>query len=216
MLKIDMHVHTCFSRDGYGAIEDLFEAILTRGLDGLAITDHDTTTGALLALELATEEYPDLVVIPGEEITTQFGHLLAFGIKKTIEPGLHPLEAIKKVKKQKGLVAVPHPFHLFRHGLWGFKKYHVDAVEVYNAKYIIGLGNYMARRLNFRLNLPEIGGSDSHNPDMVGFGFTLVDAEPDARKILRAIQEGKSTAAGEKIPVGVYINHIKKRVEAHG
>ena len=64
-----------------------------------------------------------------------------------------------------------------------------------------------------RLSIPETGGSDSHNPEMIGYGFTEIDSKRDYLSVLEALKNGLSRASGERIPVGVYLDHVKKRVQ---
>ena len=75
MLTCDLHVHTNYSRDGESSIEDIIRRAEFIGLDAIAITDHDTIAGARAALKIST----NVIVIPGIEISTKQGHLIALG-----------------------------------------------------------------------------------------------------------------------------------------
>ncbi|HDN01715.1 MAG TPA: PHP domain-containing protein, partial [Candidatus Bathyarchaeota archaeon] len=79
MLKIDMHVHTWYS-DSSASVDEVIEAAKRRGLDGVAITDHNVIDGALEA----ERKSDGLIIIPGEEISTLHGELLALGIRKAV------------------------------------------------------------------------------------------------------------------------------------
>ena len=95
MLRFDLHVHTNYSRDGQSTVEEILKAAKAKGLDGVAITDHNTTAGARYALEVCDRVAPGLLVIPGEEISTRSGHLIVLGITKDIPRGMSVSDTIK-------------------------------------------------------------------------------------------------------------------------
>ncbi len=209
-----MHVHTEFSPDAFGSIPDIINQAVKRGLDGIAITDHNTIDGALKAIEYVKETGIDFIVIPGIEITTLDGHLLALGVEEKIEQGMSVEETLKEIRNAGGISIAPHPFHPFRSGIWKLSKFKFDAIEVYNAKYIVGVGNFLAKKMRDKMCVPETGGSDSHNLEMIGYGFTYVDAEKDYSSIMSSLKKGLTRASGEKIPMSIYLGHVKKRVHA--
>ena len=87
--RVDLHTHTGHSKDSLCPAPDLLAAAVRRGLAGLAVTDHDTAGGALQALALVErqpERYPGLTIIPGEEVKTREGELIALYIRETIPP----------------------------------------------------------------------------------------------------------------------------------
>ncbi|HEM62447.1 MAG TPA: PHP domain-containing protein, partial [Chloroflexi bacterium] len=108
-MKVDLHVHTCFSIDGHMSPRDIVKAARQRGLNALAITDHNTIDGALVVRSLA----PFLVII-GEEISTAEGELMALFLETTIPKGLSARKTATLARGQGGLVGVPHPFDRFR------------------------------------------------------------------------------------------------------
>ena len=80
----------------------------------------------------------------------------------------------------------------------------VDAVEAFNSRYIVGSANRKAAKIARRLGKPCVGGSDAHNAKFVGFGRTLVDAEPNVAAILQAIRDGNVKCGGKKTPLRTY------------
>lgn len=108
-MKVDMHVHTCYSKDATLSLETIIDTCQRRGLDGVAITDHNTIAGALALKEIA----PFLVIV-GEEIDTTKGEILGLFLKEEIPGGLTPQEAMAHIREQGGLVGVSHPLDRLR------------------------------------------------------------------------------------------------------
>lgn len=203
MLSTDLHIHTSYSKDGESSVTQILTAAKAGGLDAIAITDHDTMDGYMAAREIQT----DVLVIPGVEISTREGHLIALGINSVPDQSQSILETIEQVKKAGGVVILPHPFHRYRHGAALKCRDAInaaDAIEVYNSRYVIPHANQRAMRHARDLGKPAVAGSDAHNARFVGYGRTLIDAEKDVESILQAIREGKTQPAGRKTPVRIY------------
>ena len=80
----------------------------------------------------------------------------------------------------------------------------VDAIEVFNSRYIVGSANRRAARVARKVKIAAVGGSDAHNARFVGFGYTLVAAEPEVSSILSAVREGRTIAGGRMTPLRTY------------
>src|SRR5512139_3726238 len=103
----DLHLHTIYSYDGTASVPAVLARAKQVGLDVIAITDHDEIKGALKAFDLAPEF--GIEVIPGIEITTAEGDLLALFVTEKIEPNLPLIETILKVREAGGICIAPHP-----------------------------------------------------------------------------------------------------------
>ncbi|SFS08617.1 hypothetical protein SAMN05216559_3470 [Halomicrobium zhouii] len=203
MLSVELHAHSALSYDGRDPVELLLEQAAAVGLDALAITDHDEIDASLEAAELAPEY--GLVGIPGMEVTSRAGHVLALGIHEAIPAGLPFHETLAAIRDQGGIAVVPHPFQESRSGvLANISKEDLadaDAIEVYNSRLLTGRANRQAARYARRRSLPMTAGSDAHISEMVGQAVTLVDAEASsADAILDAVADGQTTVEGKRTP----------------
>lgn len=206
VLSVELHAHSARSHDGVDPIETLLEHAQTRGLDALAVTDHDAIDASLRAADLAPAY--GLVGIPGIEVSSHAGHVLALGVDRLVPSGLPFEETVACIHDAGGTAVVPHPFQKFRKGVLA----HVDpealvvadAIEVYNSRWLTGRTNRQARDLAVELGMPMTAGSDAHVAEMVGQAATLVDADQhDADAILAAICEGRTAIDGRRTPFRV-------------
>lgn len=203
MLSVELHAHSALSYDGRDSVELLLEQAQAVGLDAIAITDHDEIAASLEAAELAPEY--GLVGIPGMEVTSRAGHVLALGVEEAVPAGLPFHETLEAIRDQGGIAVVPHPFQESRSGvLANISKDALaaaDAIEVYNSRLLTGRANRQAGRYARRRGLSMTAGSDAHISEMVGQAVTLVDAdESSADAILEAIADGRTTVEGKRTP----------------
>jgi predicted metal-dependent phosphoesterase TrpH len=160
-------------------VKDLIKVAKLRGLQRLAITDHNTIRGALYAQSLD----PELIIV-GEEILTTKGELLAFFVTKEIPRGLTPLEAIKRLRDQNAFISVSHPYDRLRHG-WELEDLLeitplVDAIEIFNARSFTAAINDQAKEYACVNNLGGTVGSDAHSLVEVGRSYQLLSPFTDA------------------------------------
>jgi predicted metal-dependent phosphoesterase TrpH len=176
-------------------LEEVIVFSKKRGLDGIAITDHNTIDGALQLIPITK-----LIVIPGIEISTQEGHVLALNVTTPIPPKLSRAETICRIHKEGGIAIAPHPMSAYRGGSRIQTTSKLDAIEVINsAEFPFMLSTWLNNRLADKLNLPKTAGSDSHMPQTVGLAYTMVNADPEIDEIIHAIKRGKTTPKGKAI-----------------
>ncbi len=199
--RVDLHCHTWFSRDGLSSPEMVIAAARRRGLDRLAITDHNTIAGALEAQRLA----PDLIIV-GEEIKTDRGELLAYFVREEIPRDTPMEEALRWLREQGAVISVSHPLDRYRRGSAVGREVlleilpHVDAVEVFNSRCLWPADNWMAERVAREHGLPGTAGSDAHAAVEVGrAGLELPpfrDAEGFRRSLVEARVVGRLSGPG--------------------
>jgi predicted metal-dependent phosphoesterase TrpH len=203
VLSVELHTHSSLSHDGRDPVDALLERAEALGLDGLAVTDHDAIEASLDAAERASEY--GLVGVPGMEVSSAAGHVLALGVRDLIPAGLPFGETVARIREQGGIAVVPHPFQRSRHGVAGAVDRDtlatVDAVEVFNSRLLTGIANRRARNFAAARNLPMTAGSDAHIKEMVGQAVTEVATdERTAEAILDAIREGRTSVTGRRTP----------------
>ncbi|HEX9115671.1 MAG TPA: PHP domain-containing protein [Anaerolineae bacterium] len=169
MGKADLHIHTTYS-DGLGTVRAMLEAASRTDLDVIAITDHDEIRGALEAADLAS--CYGIEVIPGTEITTRQGHLLALFVNQTFPRGRSLKETVLRVAERGGVCIAAHPTGQFIPSLTAADI--ADALadpdvartllglEVYNAGLPFLRNNRNAQILGDRVGLAQLASSDSH------------------------------------------------------
>ncbi|MEM2727171.1 MAG: PHP domain-containing protein [Archaeoglobaceae archaeon] len=195
MLRAELHVHSDFS-DGRDSVKSILRSAVENKIDVISITDHDTIEGSLSAIELVSEEKIPIIVIPGIEISTKSGHLLAYGLMKDIEKGLSMKETCKAVKALKGISVLAHPFDFLRKGTIKIRDFEfVDCVEVFNAKSYF---NFLAKRYAEKFNKKGIGGSDAHTAKQVGIVINRIESS-DKESILNAIYDGRKQTFRERL-----------------
>lgn len=198
-LRLDLHVHTRHSLDCRTSVEAIIQKCVANGLDGFAITDHDTLRG----VSEAQEKRGSLVLVPGLEVSARGAHILALGVSKPIPAGLSMAETVELVHEQDAVAVIAHPYFFLKLFLnvRAVAEAHFDAVEVANASNIPF--NWTCRRsaaLAQRLMLPQTGGSDAHIPDTVGRAYTFVESESrDVEDIIQSIKKGCTDAQGTGI-----------------
>ncbi len=169
MVDVDLHMHTDHSYDCATPVEVLLAEARARGLGAIAITDHNEVSGALDARAKAD----GVRVIVGEEVkTADQGEVIGLFIEEKIPRGLSLQETIAEIKRQGGLVYVPHPFDRL-HSVPDYEHLldvldSVDAIEVFNPRVAISEFNDEAVRFAAKYRIPAGAGSDAHVPQGLG------------------------------------------------
>lgn len=210
--EVDLHSHTHASYDCLNDPADLVAAAREAGLHRLAVTDHDEIEGALEARSRA----PDLVIV-GEEVRTAEGlDLIGLFLSERIPPGGAFPEVAEAIRRQGGLVYLPHPFDRHRGASETFLEemvVHLDAVEGLNARVHDGRRNRRARAWAGRRGLPVGAGSDAHLLSEVGRVRVRLPPFEDAAGLLRSLAGGRllGRPSGRWVHLGSTWAKVRKR-----
>lgn len=191
-LKVELHCHTIYSKDSLTSPQSILSTCRRKGIDRVAITDHNTITGALRAKELDPE-----MVIVGEEILTTEGELLAFFVQEEIPPGLSPAEAIENLKAQGAFISVSHPFDRMRSAHWNLPALQaiidqVDAIETFNSRCMRASFNQEAQDFANKHMLQGTVGSDAHATIEIGRALMMLPSFSNTEELCASLNKGRS------------------------
>jgi predicted metal-dependent phosphoesterase TrpH len=193
-MLLDLHNHTRHSPDSRVRPKDLVAVAKRAGLGGVAITDHNSISGIEEAQAAADAGF---LVIPGLEVSTLDGHVLAYGIREVVPRNLSVAETIEQIEARGGVAVAAHPYRFWSGlGEEALARGRFRAYETSNAR-TLRRGNERARRTARRLEIGETGGSDSHFLEEIAMAATVVEGDlSGVDSVLQAVGQGKTTSQG--------------------
>lgn len=209
LVRVEMHVHTWYSFDSKMQLEQIEQLAAERGINRIAITDHDTIEGAL-----RLKERGNIEIIIGEEVSTRFGDVIGLFLEEKIESGLSAEETIAAIRSQGGLVYIPHPFdrqrktRLFRAALDQCVG-EIDILEVWNGRTRLDEDNVRAARYAEANHLLPAVGTDAHLPREIGRAGMIMDSFRDAESFMRSLSRATPEMNLEG-PLGSFRNGIAR------
>ena len=201
-INADLHVHTTYSKDSLITPKDLVYYAKKRGLNAVAVTDHNQLEGAW---KIAKET--DFLVIPGMEVSSSDGHIVALNVEELIPRGFSAAETVERIHKAGGVAIACHPYVLFK-GCLGEKVCGTfDAVEVINARAFPYRRSVKKAEVSAKkFGLPRVAGTDAHYGPQIGYGYTAIEAdEPTVEAVAKAIVQGHCQPLGQPVPVTLNI-----------
>lgn len=198
-IRADLHVHTIYSSDSLITPKELIYYSKKNGLNAVAVTDHNYLDGAVKIVK----ETKDFLVIPGMEVSSSEGHIVALNINELIPKGLTAVETVKRIHEAGGVAVACHPYVFFKGCLNNAVCREFDAIEVINARaFPFGRSVNKAMEAAEKYDLSRVAGTDAHYGPQIGYGYTTIDVEePTVEAIAKAIVEGKCQPHGKQVPI---------------
>lgn len=183
-MKFDLHVHSMYSKKcGYMEPKYIVKTAVRRGLNGIAITDHDTIRGGLKAAEYAERDFE---IIIGSEIMTLRGEIIGLFLSDEVQ-SRDFFGAIEEIQNQNGIVIVPHPFDKLRKSaLHPTEKDAelIEGVEGFNGRSVFQKSNTEAFEFGMRHKLAITAGSDAHFLNEIGNAGVITNSSDIMEAIL--------------------------------
>ncbi len=216
LIDVDLHMHTDHSGDCETPVEVLLATAREVGLGAIAVTDHNEISGALEAREKANESNARggrdrIKVIVGEEVkTAEQGEVIGLFIEEKIPRGLSMAETVAEIKRQGGLVYVPHPFDRM-HAVPDYEHLpaildDIDAIEVFNPRVAIGAFNEEAVRFAAKYRIVAGAGSDSHVAQGLGSVRIRMRDFDGPQEFLQSLRDAEITTKPSSL---IYVQALK-------
>jgi PHP domain/Glycosyltransferase Family 4 len=208
-IDVDLHMHTDHSHDCETPVEVLLATAKEVGLGAIAVTDHNEISGALEAREKA--KTAGVKVIVGEEVkTAEQGEVIGLFVEEKIPRGLSMAETVAEIKRQGGLVYVPHPFDRM-HAVPDYEHLlpildDVDAIEVFNPRVAIGAFNEEAVRFAAKYRIVAGAGSDSHVAQGLGSVRIRMRDFDGPEEFLQSLRDAEITTKPSSL---IYVQALK-------
>jgi predicted metal-dependent phosphoesterase TrpH len=210
LIEVDLHMHTDHSGDCATPVDVLLQTARDRGLGAIAITDHNEVSGALEARKIA-EQMGDIKVIVAEEVkTAEQGEVIGLFLEEKIPKGLTMAETIAEIRRQGGLVYVPHPFDRF-HSVPDYEHLldmveEIDLLEVFNPRVALTSFNEEAVRFASKYRIVPAAGSDSHVAQGLGSVRQRIHDFDGPAEFLEAMRDADITRKHKNL---VYVQTLK-------
>ena len=210
-IRVDLHVHTTYSSDSLITPKELIYYAKKNGLNAVAVTDHNYLDGAIKI----AREVKDFLVIPGMEVSSSEGHIVALNVKECIPRGLSAIETVERIHNAGGVAVACHPYVYFKGCLRNAVCDVFDAIEVINARAVpFGYSVKKAREAAEKFKLSQVAGTDAHYGPQIGYGYTIIDAnEASVDAVVKAIVEGQCKACGRQVPIVLNVQQQIQRLK---
>ena len=193
MINVEFHCHSIYSRDSLLSISRIIQTCKKNKISKIAITDHNTLLGIQQAIKIAPE-----LIIPGIEILTTEGEILAFYVQKDIPSHLTPEETIARLRDQGAFISISHPFDRYRKGAWEPSTLEriaplVDSLEIFNSRCIHETDNSLAKEFADKNGIIGMVGSDAHVAWEIGRAKMTLPEFEDSPSLKSALVQAIST-----------------------
>ena len=197
--QLDLHVHSHHSPDSSLSVEAIVTLLAARGLNGFALTDHNSTAGHAELAEWQAKA-PELILVPGVEVSTLEGHLLLYGVREAPPAGRPVAEIVEWAHVRGAIPVLAHPFRI-SHGVGRAvaEGAAVPAVETVNG-HNSPRANRRAAAVAQARKLGSTGGSDVHELSDLGRAYTeFPEGTSTVDGVLEALRTGRTVGAGQEL-----------------
>lgn len=218
-IKLDLHLHTTYSGDSLIKPKEALKFAKIKGLDGFAITDHNSLKAYKILIE---KNKKDLIIIPGMEIETNIGEVIALFLREEIKTNDNNFFTILDlIKEQDGLVIIPHPFDFLRSNRLKMElltdkiiNSYIDGIEIINSRIIFKRSVKKAKGFCKKYNLFETGGSDAHSNNEIGKAYTEINDVTDNsfESIKKSLLKNKSRSLGSLSSPLVHLKTVVHKI----
>ena len=198
-IKLDFHMHSHYSPDGNMSPLTILETAISKGLDVISVTDHNSTKGGIETRDLAEKKDMPIKVIVGQEVNTLSGEIIILNLEEDIPRDMTLEETISY--GSKGFIIAPHPFDKFRKGIGEDLdpiKEKINAIEIFNSRTLLASHNKLAEIYSKTNNIPGIAGSDSHFSEELGSSYFMIESKKTTNSIFKTIKEEKISIYGRQ------------------
>jgi predicted metal-dependent phosphoesterase TrpH len=220
MGRADLQLHSDLG-DGLASPEAILDSAERAGLDIIALTDHDDIRGAFLLRDIAARRSSPVEIVPGVEVTTRSGHLLALWIEDEIPMFAALADTVSRIHRAGGVAIVPHPlsYLTFSVGEGALRTLaastdplvHVDGIETRNPSYAGRVRGARAAWLNDHvLHVAVTGSSDAHHANLVGTAWTDFEGG-DSAALRRAIADRTTRPDGRHWTLGEHLDGVARQ-----
>lgn len=197
-LKIDFHTHTREDPKDYidYSAEQLIDRAAERGLDALAITNHDVVTFSPELESYAARR--GVILLPGVELTLSNKHVVVINPDFGRADDFRSLDDLVGIRNETNLIIAPHPFYPGLRCLRSDLKAHIDSFDAVEFSFLhnhLINPNRKAVRVASNHRKPLVGSSDCHNIWQAGSTYSLVEAEKTIPSIIAAVKKGRVEVA---------------------
>jgi predicted metal-dependent phosphoesterase TrpH len=213
-LRADFHSHSHYSRDSVINPRTFIDECLRKGVNCIAVTDHNEIEGAFVIEKLARETAAELRVLIGEEVKTAEGEIIGLFLKEFVPRDMSPEDTITAIHEQGGLAIVPHPYDVFRRSVIRKDaleriKTTVDAIEGFNCRNILARHDEKARELARGVAKPMTLGTDAHSPWELGGASLEMEDFATPQEFLEALG-GAKVVGHRSLPMVHWISTYAK------
>ena len=193
-MKFDLHIHSTFSRDASASPRQIVEHCRRIGLDGLAITDHNSIAGSIEARTFGKEL--GIMVLSGTEVSAEEGHVLAYGVSEPIPRGRPMADTVELIHASGGIAVAAHPKRFpSGMGLELARAGKFDAIEALNGG-SSRRSNALARALADDKRSSVTAGSDAHELAQIGKAYTVAEGVSSEAELIESILKARTSVGG--------------------